>query len=150
MCYRNLMLHINVSRFLTSPQSVLFGGTPWQIVGPQGGNFRPTSSSGKLPAGMGMICPNDLEVKFTEVVEWWRCFSTPRESTPIYPERYMVATRWDLQDRDAVSDDEKRWVTGAYGNMGGDGLLMGFYQPGLKCPVFGSQCEINWNCWYDV
>ena len=47
--------------------------------------------------------------------------------TSIFPERYIVATRWDLQDRDAVSDDEKRWVTGAYGNMGGrivDGVFI--------------------------
>lgn len=51
--------------------------------------------------------------------------------TSIFPERYIVATRWDLQDRDAVSDDEKRWVTGAYGNMGGrivDGFLLARFE----------------------
>ena len=71
-CYRNLMFHINVSRFLTSPfpKGVLFGGTPWQIVGPQGGNFRPPSCH--------VVIWNPIskwpETKFTEARWWFQIF----------------------------------------------------------------------------
>ena len=86
-----------------------------------------------LPAGMGMICPNDIKWPGSQVHRscWMMAmfFYTQRKYIHRFIQRgTFFATRWDLQDRDAVSDDEKRWVTGAYSGRMVDGFLLARFE----------------------